>query len=289
MWTNLNFSKKVWLLVSVFIFFSLITGFGYHSMINKIRTIGVESSSNEMLNGYKNELKDIVDVMAVSLSNSSKNATTDQERYNTYSTIARKARFFPDKSGYFFIVDENGTMFMHAAQEDLETKDLISLQDADGKYLIKELGKAAKKGGDFVEYLWDKPGKGVQPKLSYATMIPGSKYYVGTGVYIDDIKEKEGIILSKMDEFTKSFLMVLYAVLAAIFFLIIMPLTLFMIKSMVVPLTSLTDIAVEYSRGKLDGDFGGVERKDEVGALSRAVQRLGRSTQIVMQKLQESK
>ena len=117
MWTNLNFSKKVWLLVSVFIIFSIITGFGYHVMSNKIRTIGVESASNEMLDGYKNELKDVIDIMSVSLANATKGLSDETQRYEVYSAIARDVRFLENKSGYFFIYKTGGIVFMHAAKE----------------------------------------------------------------------------------------------------------------------------------------------------------------------------
>lgn len=287
MWKNLKFSAKVWLLVSVFIIFSVITAIGYHFMANQIKTIGIENASSEMLSGYTNELKDVVDVMTISLAAATKGVADEKEVHKIYSNIAKDVRFFPDKSGYFFIYKEGGDVFVHAAKPSLEGKNLFELKDPDGKFLIKELEKAAKSGGGFVEYQWEKPGKGLQPKLSYTRMIPNTNFWIGTGVYIDDIEEKNAIILSKIDDFSKDFLIKLFAVLALIFFLIIMPLTIYMIKSMVIPLTNLTDIAVEYSRGKLDSEFTDTERQDEVGALSRAVKRLGRSTKIVMQKLQE--
>ena len=63
MWQNFNFSIKVIVLVCVLTLFTVLTGAGYHSMSNQIRDIGIQSASDEMLSGYKSELKDIVDVM----------------------------------------------------------------------------------------------------------------------------------------------------------------------------------------------------------------------------------
>jgi len=286
MWKNIKFSGKVSLLVTVFIIFSIVTAFGYHTMSNNIRDIGIQNSSQAMLDGYKRELKDIVDFTAVALGSVADGVTDPKERFNIYNSYISKARFFPDSSGYMFIYKVGGEAFAHPIKPQLNGKNLINLKDANGKPLIKELNDAALAGGGFVDYLWDKPGKGNLPKVSYARMIPGSQHFIGSGVYIDDITAKEAEISSTINNYSNDFLMKLYAVLGVIFFLIIIPLTIYMIKSMVLPLISLTQTAEEYSRGKLDSDFLDTDRKDEIGALANSVKRLGRSTKIVMDRLQ---
>ncbi len=289
MWKNLKFSGKVSLLVAVFIIFSVITAFGYHTMSNNIRDIGIQNSSEAMLEGYKRELKDIVDFTAIALGTVTAGKAEDsQERADIYSTYVSEARFFPDKSGYMFIFKVNGENISHPIKAELIGKNLINLKDVNGKFLIKELKDASLNGGGFVEYLWDKPGKGVLPKISYARMIPGTQHFIGSGVYIDDIAAKESEINTTIKDYSSSFLLKLYAVLGAIFLFVIIPLTLYMIKSMVAPLISLTQTAEEYSRGKLDSDFLDTDRKDEIGALANSVKRLGRSTKIVMDKLQQA-
>ena len=287
MWKNLKFSAKVSLLVTVFIIFSMITAFGYHTMSNKIRDIGIENTTTAMLDGYKNELKDIIGFTARSLASSTKGITDPKELYDIYSAQINESRFFPDESGYMFIYNGHKGFIHPVKPELIEGKNWAGLKDKNDVYIIKDLFEEAKKGGGFVEYLWEKPGKGVLPKLSYAAMIPDSDYWIGTGVYIDDIQAREAEITSAMNEFSESFLIKLYSVLAAIFFLIIVPLTLYMIKSMVLPLISLTETAQEYSRGKLENEFFDTDRQDEIGALARSVKRLGKSTKIVMKKLEE--
>ena len=286
MWKDLKFSRKVSLLVAVFIIFSVITAFGYHTMSNNIRDIGIQNSSEAMLDGYKRELKDIVDFTAVALGSATNGITDPKERFDIYNSYISKARFFPDESGYMFIYKVGGEAFAHPIKPQLNGKNLINLKDANGKPLIKELNDAALSGGGFVEYLWDKPGKGNLPKISYARLIPGTQHFIGTGVYIDDIAAKKAEISSTINDYSKDFLLKLYAALGVLFFLVIIPLTLYMIKSMVMPLISLTQTAEEYSRGKLDSDFLETDRKDEIGALANSVKRLGRSTKIVMDRLQ---
>ena len=267
--------------------FTAITAAGYHFMANSIRDIGIQQASDTMLEGYKNELKDIIDVVAVSIASAIEGMEEDEKIHQTFKTLTTKARFFPDKSGYFFIYKKGGHLVINAASPHMNGKNFYDLRDNNGKYIIQELEKAASRGGDFVDYVWKKPGKGELPKLSYAQQIPNTQYWIGTGVYIEDIKEKELQIFNSINDFSQAFLIKLFSFLALIFFLIILPLTIYMIKSMVVPLANLTDIAGEYSRGKLDKEFEDTDRADEIGSLARAVQRLGRSTKIVMQKLEE--
>jgi len=287
MWKNFNFSLKVIILVGVMALFTVLTAVGYHKMSSQIRDIGIQSAGEEMLSGYKSELKDMVEVMATTLAAATEGMTDKDEIYKTYSTLSKGARFFPDKSGYFFIY-EGGVNFVHAINADLEGKDLTNITDANGVLLIQELDKAAKAGGGYVEYYWDKPGKGNQPKLSYIQMIPNSPYSIGTGVYIDDIEERETAIFTTINDFSNQFLVKWAIILLFGFFVVILPLVIFMIRSMTSPLVKLTEVAAEYSRGALDSEIEYVDRKDEIGALSRAIKRLGSSTRMVMKKLEDA-
>jgi methyl-accepting chemotaxis protein len=225
--------------------------------------------------------------MASTLASATIGITDKNEIHRIYSTLIRDVRFFPDESGYFFIY-EGSVNFILPIKPELEGKDLINLTDANGLLVIKELEEAVQSGGGYFEYLWDKPGKGNQPKLSYAQMIPNSPYSIGTGVYIDNIQEKETAILNGMNNHSNSFLVQWAVVLLLAFFIIILPVIIFMIKSMTSPLVRLTEVASEYSKGTLETEIEYTERQDEIGALSRAIKRLGSSTRMVMKKLEDT-
>jgi len=82
-------------------------------------------------------------------------------------------------------IDYNCVNIAHATQKDLQGKNLFDYKDTKGKYVIRELADAAKKGGGMVEYYWIKPGsKGELKKLGYVEPIPGTNYFIGTGVYL---------------------------------------------------------------------------------------------------------
>ncbi len=285
MWKNLKFSLKISILVCVLIFFTLITALGYHMLVGDIRDIGIEQSRDAMLQGYKNELKDIVDVMAQSLSSAIQGVNEEKEIHDIFTKLVSKARFFPDKSGYYFIYKLGGIVFVHASNPSLEGKNLISLQDPDGKFLIQELENVSRLGGGYVDYWWDKPGKGLQPKLSYSRMIPDQPYWIGSGVYIDDVKKKEDDIFKNINEFSNKFLLKFYIIIFFAFLVVVAPLTFILIKSIVVPLTNLTHAADQFSIGRTGVDLPDLKRKDEIGKLAMALQRLGTSTTIAMQKI----
>jgi methyl-accepting chemotaxis protein len=285
MWKNTKFSIKTTALVSVLIAFAALTGYGFYTLANNVGAMGINHSKETMLQGYKNELKDIVDVMAVSLSSATSGTKRESEVHDIFTTMVKKARFFPDQSGYFFIYKTGGTVFVHAAKPKLEGRNLFNLTDPEGKFLIRELNEVSLSGGGFVQYWWDKPGQGLTKKLSYARMIPGKPYWIGTGVYIDDIEAKEAAINATIGQFSSKFLKKLYVLLAVLFFLVIAPLTIIMIRSIVIPLTKLTYVADQFSRGQLDLDFPDMDRKDEVGKLATALKRLGVSTKMAMEKM----
>ena len=67
-------------------------------------------------------------------------------------------------------------------------KNMLHIQDVNGKFIVKELIETAKSGGGFVEYVMpDLEGKRTQNKLSYVQGIPEWEWYVGAGIYTDDI------------------------------------------------------------------------------------------------------
>ena len=101
-------------------------------------------------------------------------------------------RFYPDKSGYFYVYDYDCVNIAHPVQPELVGKGLYDYQDAKGAYVIRELAETALKGGGFVEYYWAKPGeKGQYKKVGYVEPIPNTDYFIGTGVYLPETADKQ--------------------------------------------------------------------------------------------------
>lgn len=101
--------------------------------------------------------------------------------------------------GYFFLYDRQGKNLVHPIQPELVGKNLIDLQDTNGKYVIRDLIDLAEKGGGFYRYLWRKPSKGdLEEKLSFVVNVPKFNWMMGTGLYIDDIAKEVADIRLKV-------------------------------------------------------------------------------------------
>ena len=284
-WENLGISKKITFLVAVLIVFTLLTGAGYHLLVGKVRDMAVDQTKTIMMQDYRDELKNLVDAMAPVMAASIDGIKDEQEVYKRFSGLVKNSRYFADNSGYYFIYKTGGTVFVLPTLPDLEGKNIINKVDQKGNEFIRQLDQVAQGGGGFVEYWFNKPGQGVLPKLSYAKMIPGTNYWIGTGVYIDDVQSRQDKILGDIRDTTKAFLMKLYLIVGNSFLVIVIPLVIILTLTISRPLRDLTDVADRFSKGQLDLKVPGMTRRDEIGNLAQALDRLGTSTRMAMQRL----
>jgi PAS domain S-box-containing protein len=93
-------------------------------------------------------------------------------------------RFGKENKEYIFIANWDGIGKTYPATG----KNMLEVKDANGVYIVQELIKKAKEGGGFVQYVMPPLNRILSaPKLSYAAPIPEWQWYVGAGVYIDEI------------------------------------------------------------------------------------------------------
>lgn len=122
------------------------------------------------------------------ITNATTQNKTQQQTLANVRDILKHARYGDNNLGYFFIYDSKGINIADASNEKNQGENRFALQDKNGVMLIQELIKASQSGGGFVEYVYPKPGTDtLQPKLSYAAPITGTDWFIGTGVYVDDI------------------------------------------------------------------------------------------------------
>lgn len=90
------------------------------------------------------------------------------------------------KDGYIFAGDWDGLSLSGPTKG----RNMINVTDDNGVKIVLELINAAKSGGGFVEYVMPKyEGTKSAPKLSYVQGIKSWQWYVGSGVYIDEIED----------------------------------------------------------------------------------------------------
>jgi methyl-accepting chemotaxis protein len=101
----------------------------------------------------------------------------------------RKVRY-NEGADYLFIYDMNGINIMHGAKPDREGKPFIDSKDPNGKPYIRDWIDLLKRDGKaYIEYQFPKPGSTVAvPKVSYARTFAPWGWWIGTGVYIDDVE-----------------------------------------------------------------------------------------------------
>jgi len=91
---------------------------------------------------------------------------------------------------YFFILDRDLNMLMHAAKPNLEGQNQSATKDPDGKFLFQDMKTRALQQDGFVNYLWPKPGTDKpQPKITFVHIFEKWGWMIGNGVYVDDIEK----------------------------------------------------------------------------------------------------
>jgi methyl-accepting chemotaxis protein len=114
---------------------------------------------------------------------------TEDEAKRLARDNLRKSRY-NNGADYFFIYDFNGVNLMHAAKPEREGQSFIDSKDPNGKPYIKEWIDLLKRDGSaYIDYLFPKAGsKEPIPKVSYAKVFEPWGWWLGTGVYVEDVE-----------------------------------------------------------------------------------------------------
>ncbi|MCA1945270.1 MAG: methyl-accepting chemotaxis protein [Desulfovibrio sp.] len=219
--------------------------------MDEIADIGVAETQNTMLQGERNKIKVATDAMAAALGDLLKDIPGDEARVEFIRKSVDSFRFEADQSGYFFVYKGTVNVALPPKKE-LQGKDLNETKDVNGVYFVRDLAKAAAAGGGFVEYVFLKPGKGDQPKLAYAALIPGTDIWIGTGIYIDNVEEAKTAIRTHIATAAGKALRSITLQLAAFFIILVLPLAVLLIRSVVLPIKEATAAAQAVAAGNLD-------------------------------------
>lgn len=95
--------------------------------------------------------------------------------------------------GYFWIQDLHPRILMHPHRPDLEGRDVSTLRDPRGQLLFVEIANLAREGRHgYFEYVWqwvDDPAR-LEPKESYIRGFEPWGWVIGTGMYVDDVRQE---------------------------------------------------------------------------------------------------
>ncbi|MCK5312830.1 MAG: methyl-accepting chemotaxis protein, partial [Desulfobacteraceae bacterium] len=181
-------------------------------------------------------------------------ATTELLKKGALQSIG-DIRYGKDKKGYFFIQDSKGVNILHPVKPEIQGKNMINVQDPNGKYLFKELNRVAAENieGGFVTYMWPKPGS-EEPveKLSFCKRLEGWDWNIGTGIYVDDVaaalakkeKDVQNDITKAIFKIVTIVLLIMIAAIAISYFVIV--------KGVVGPIKKIIEMLKDIAEGEGD-------------------------------------
>ncbi|MEO1199535.1 MAG: cache domain-containing protein [Pseudomonadota bacterium] len=163
---------------------------------------------------------------------------------------------------YLFVGDMDLKMVMHPIALDLVGKDLSDMADPNGVYLFREMvNRVETNGAGVVDYMWPKPGaEAPSPKTSYVAGFESWGWFVGTGVYVDDLTAM------LIDSIVSAGLVALVGIA------VIAGLIMVIASSITRPLSRLATTMDALADGNVDVTIEGTERRDEIGPMARAVE-----------------
>ncbi len=130
--------------------------------------------------------------------------------------ITSTIRYGKENKDYFWITDLEPKMLAHPYRPDLIDKNLKDFTDTQGKHLFVELTK--KRGSGFVDYYWqwmDEPTK-IVPKISYVELFEPWGWIVGTGIYVEDVKQEINSLIKNLALSMAAILLIVMGIIAFI-------------------------------------------------------------------------
>jgi methyl-accepting chemotaxis protein len=185
---------------------------------------------------------------------------TDAEAQKRASARLRQLRY--DEDEYFWIQDMHPRMVMHPTTPEFEGKDISDFKDAKGgRYTVAMSDMVKRNGSGIIEYEYAKAGSSKpQPKISYVIGYAPWGWVIGTGVYVDDLKEQIWQATSRA------------LIITGVILLLVAAVSIVVARGVAKAMHGTTVAMRELAGGRLDVVLPGLGRKDEVGEIAAAVE-----------------
>tara|TARA_Y100001933_G_scaffold265280_1_gene339694 strand:+ start:7792 stop:9426 length:1635 start_codon:yes stop_codon:yes gene_type:complete len=247
-----------------------------HYIAQQTQAIGLQAVEDTMLNNHQSKLKSLVEAENDQLVLMMSKASTQQQKTDIVREMLNSGLYHTTKdeqtkSGYFFVYDLKGNCIVFPGNPAKENKNYWEFKDENGVYLFKEFTKVVNDGGGFVNYVFKKPGQDkTSPKLSYVAPIAGTDWYLGTGIYIDDIQVQSQLVHDQFTASMNKLLLMGAAVIGAYLLFIVIPFALIIINKFIVgPIRQVAHAMADIAEGEGDLTYRiGYISKDEVGQLA---------------------
>ena len=246
-----------------------------------VKDSGIAEAQQVMLEGEQGKIKLGTHTIAQALGKALAGIDDDAEQAKIIGNYINDIRFEADKSGYYFVY--RGTVvFVHPVQPKLVGSDLGQTKDANGVYYVSELNKVAQRGGGFVSFIFGKPqaGDGVAnaPKLAYAEKIPGTDLWISTGIYIDNVDAYKADMEKRSSDAMFWRMAEIIGLVLAMGVFVLLPLCVFTVRSISLPLRETTLAAEQIASGNLEVHLEAAGR-DEVTTLQKSLLKMAQNLQ----------
>jgi len=157
----------------------------------------VNITHKDMFEEKKQHIKDLTKVMSRTLGAALQGIKDREMLIERIRCYLKNVRYGKKGYQYFFVYD--CTVNIYHVRTQLQGSDLSDMQDINGKYILREACRIVENGGGFLEYIWAKPNVGDILKVGYFEAIPGTPFWVGTGVFFDEIEKKKDRLKKEID------------------------------------------------------------------------------------------
>lgn len=180
---------------------------------------------------------------------------------------------------YFFVDDFNCISILLPNIPAWEGRNFTQEQDSDGRYFVQMQRDTARAGGGTIYYKFPKEdGQKSIAKASYVLPFQPWQWFIGTGIYLDDVDQEIHNILLRF--------LLQCASVGLMAGLLITQIS----RGITVPLIRLTGIIHRLTSRDYDVRIEGKDRTDEIGDIARALaifQQTGREFEALQQELRQ--
>ena len=221
----------------------------------------IPTVSEKYLEDKKNTLKNVVEsahsILKIYEGKVNSGQLTLEDAQNQAIDEVNALRY--DEKEYYFIYDLNGIVMALGSAPQKRGENRLDIKDDMGNQFIRDMISVVNNSGEgYVEYYYPKLGETEpSPKLSFVKEFKPWKWFIGSGVYIDDVNEN--IAAFKESLYIPFVLAILFAIGTG--FLIA--------RKSSKPLKELKNVAEKVAAGDLDVNINCFSA-DEIGKVSQS-------------------
>lgn len=202
---NFKISSRLNIILSILISFPVLSMLLIGGGMISLRSMAKQQIADLAFVLEKQKIRSNTHSMALALGAAIANEKDSIKQIGLLCEMISKIRFETDLSSYFFIF--RGTQKIAWPADHLGEYDIqAQASGTRSTFYIKQLFLNASRGNDYVITKIPRNGS-LSDKLFYSEMVPGTEYWIGTGVFLDIIQHEQR---KSESFFQKQFLLILF-------------------------------------------------------------------------------